>query len=424
MSDPPLNPSFPSTLWSLVHRANGADEGLRREALESLLGLYWPALRAHLILGRRMTPDDADDLLQGFAADRVLQKQFLDSIDPNKGKFRSFMIRCLKNYLVDRLRRADNLATLAENEDGDARFNRAVISDPFEVAWAKQVLTETLKRMLADCQQQGRVQVWALFEYRVLRPALLDVQPVGYEQLIAQFGFSSPSQAANALVTAKRMFRRVMEDVVAQYAKDEGEVQVEISELRAILAAAGPTEQSILLTAFLSGSTETHASGTDESVANLVAELFVVDGRRDRIWEIDDFGSLLKHLLSIPLMEALPSLKSSQIASNQPPTVQDAMMQTTLQRLFTDPAPPLSVLEAVKDCARRAAHDERSNLPSDVASLMYFAAIATAFVRRQRWISRLDLSVIRQGCEVFLAQSWVGLPFRDLFEKTIRSIGP
>ena len=103
MAESPSDPDFRATRWSLVERG-GADPVLRREALGSLFTLYFPALRAHLVVKRRLSPDAADELLQGFAADRVLGKRFLGHVDRAKGRFRSFLLRCLENYRIDNWR--------------------------------------------------------------------------------------------------------------------------------------------------------------------------------------------------------------------------------------------------------------------------------------------------------------------------------
>jgi hypothetical protein len=53
---------------------------------------------------------------------------------------------------------------------------------------------------------------------------------------VEKFGFRSPTEASNALVTAKRMFVRALRAVVAEYARDENGIDREIEELRAILS--------------------------------------------------------------------------------------------------------------------------------------------------------------------------------------------
>ena len=57
-----------------------------------------------------------------------------------------------------------------------------------------------------------------------------------YEELVAKFGLRSPSEASNLLITAKRMFARVLREVVRETVADEAEVETEIMELKRILS--------------------------------------------------------------------------------------------------------------------------------------------------------------------------------------------
>jgi transcriptional regulator with XRE-family HTH domain len=74
-----------------------------------------------------------------------------------------------------------------------------------------------------------------VFEGRVLAEALQE-RPLAYEALAERYGLRSPAQAANLLVTAKRMYARLMRSAVGEYERDEAEVDEEIRDLRRILA--------------------------------------------------------------------------------------------------------------------------------------------------------------------------------------------
>ena len=80
---------FPATQWSLIDRARQSDAGRRGAALGVLLHRYMPALRAYLVLTRRMPPEQADDLLQSFIADKIIERNLLDRAERERGKFRS-----------------------------------------------------------------------------------------------------------------------------------------------------------------------------------------------------------------------------------------------------------------------------------------------------------------------------------------------
>ena len=90
--------------------------------------------------------------------------------------------------------------------------------------------------MQQQCEDAGRADLWGVFQCRLVVPLLKGSQPVSYEQLIEQFGLTSPAQASNILMTAKRMYARALRAVVAEYASDEEDIESELRDLRGILA--------------------------------------------------------------------------------------------------------------------------------------------------------------------------------------------
>jgi RNA polymerase sigma-70 factor (ECF subfamily) len=232
---------FPPTRWSLVGRANQDDTLARNRALGELLGRYLPALKAHLVFSKRMAPDRTDDLLQGFVSDKVLQDRLISYADPNRGKFRTFLLKALNNYVISvarhdgaQRRSPEKLLDVADFPD-EAQLE----DDPahaFNVAWGREVLAEALRRMQAECQSANRSDIWGIFECRLLNPILNQTEPPPYEALVTRFGFQSPTQACNLLITGKRMFARLLRSVIQEYAADESEIDAEIEDLKRILS--------------------------------------------------------------------------------------------------------------------------------------------------------------------------------------------
>lgn len=253
--------AFPSTHWSAVTEAAGQAPDAR-QALGELLARYMPAMRTYLVLDRRMDRHRADDLLQGFVVDRMLERNLLAKADPTRGRFRTFLLACLNNHIAMQFRRdgaasrhpgPGKLLPLGEHrapeELGDEAMRGDEVdalpvdftvdaADVFDVAWARQVLGEALERMRRECDVALRPDLWALFHGRVVAPALNGARPLDYAELTRRFGFASPAEATNALATAKRMFLRMLRSVVAEYA-DAGEVDEELLRLKNFLARAG-----------------------------------------------------------------------------------------------------------------------------------------------------------------------------------------
>jgi RNA polymerase sigma-70 factor (ECF subfamily) len=232
---------FPTTHWSLVAQAGRDTADVRREALERLLRRYLPALRVHLVHTRRMAPEDADDLLQDFVTNRIIEKDLLSRADRDLGKFRTYLLAALDHFLIDQRRRqgakkrSPGRGARLDLGDQEDQIPAAPASDTFDRAWARGVLAEALERMRAECAASGRDDVWGVFEGRLLAPILRGSEPMDYEELVARFGLTSAAQASNVLMTAKRTFARTVRAVVGQYALGDEAIESEIRELHEVL---------------------------------------------------------------------------------------------------------------------------------------------------------------------------------------------
>jgi DNA-directed RNA polymerase specialized sigma24 family protein len=95
---------FPVTEWSLIARTADPDADTRRRALTELLDRYVPAVKFYLTLAKRIDPDRADDLLQGFLASKVLDEHLIEHADRERGKFRTFLLTALDRFIINQHR--------------------------------------------------------------------------------------------------------------------------------------------------------------------------------------------------------------------------------------------------------------------------------------------------------------------------------
>lgn len=255
MDAPHKSRSFPETQWSLIALAagDGGDTHRQREALSLLLHRYLPALRAHLTVGRRISGDLADDLLQGFLADKVIEQNLLEHARREKGRFRVFLRVTLDRYLISQ-HRARSAGTRAPGggavvvslgDDGHGGLVAGATEHPADsycLAWARELLAEAVERMRCECERSGRADVWRVFESRVLGPAFDAQPPVAYDQLVRELNLTSPLDACNLLTTAKRMFSRSLRASAAEYAAPEGGIDEELEDLRRIISGTGGAE--------------------------------------------------------------------------------------------------------------------------------------------------------------------------------------
>ena len=232
---------FPGTQWSLVARAGHGTEATRRDAMEVLLRRYLGPMRAHLVLDKAFPPDWADDLLQGFATDKIVGQNLLARADHNRGRFRNFLLTALDRYAVDRLR-AEATDKRGPSHAAGLDLQGLECADPgpgpsgaFDFAWAQEVIVEAVGRTREYCQAVERPAVWGVLWARVLAPAMEGAEPAAYERLVAEFGLRSPAHACNVLTTGKRLFARVLRSVVGEYV-EEADVEDDINDLYSALA--------------------------------------------------------------------------------------------------------------------------------------------------------------------------------------------
>lgn len=232
--------SFRTTHWSMVIRAGHEDPQTRRHALEQLLRAYWNPLLFHLRAIKRLNYHKAEDILQGFVADKLIEKELFAKARAGEGKLRNLLLTALDNYAIDRHRHdaAEKRAPadMIDLDHAEEPAQPGSVPDSFDVAWARRVLEQAAELMREDCQSNGRPELWGVFEARVLTPLFSQSEPPPYAELIEKLGFASPGRAAEALVVAKTLFAKSLREVVSQYAEPQ-DVDSEIADLKTILAA-------------------------------------------------------------------------------------------------------------------------------------------------------------------------------------------
>jgi RNA polymerase sigma-70 factor (ECF subfamily) len=232
---------FQTTHWSLVRQAGAQDNRAQREALTQLVRRYVPALRLHLVASRRIDTGRAEDLIQSFLLNKVLEGKLISKASRERGRFRGFLCTALDRFVANEMRR--ERAKMRSPEKCVTLDSGLAVADSsppvdasFDIAWARQLLADALDSMRRECERFDRPDIWGVFEARVLGPMFHNAEPVPYEQLVQKFGFRSPAQASNVLISAKRMFERVLRGLVGEYEKGDAGIDAEIADLQAILA--------------------------------------------------------------------------------------------------------------------------------------------------------------------------------------------
>lgn len=236
--------SFPTTDWGLLADVRGNNPAVKLAALDILIRRYWKPV--FLFLRHSGASDDAaKDSTQAFFADWIENDAFAKA-DEHKGRFRSFMLTCLKRFVSNEHRAAhaqkrgprEGLLSLDElMANPDMPFEPADTMTPeaiFQKAWAAEVVRRVLKHFEIECARTGKTVHFDIFSKRVIRPILDGSCEPSMADLGRDHGLTE-KQAANHLLTAKRAYQRLLQEEIRLYASSEAEVASEIRELFSIL---------------------------------------------------------------------------------------------------------------------------------------------------------------------------------------------
>lgn len=421
MPSPDSGPlEFASTRWSLIGRATSRSEPQRKAALDELLELYWPALRTHLMVRRGLDSHRAEDVLQEFILQKILERDLLERADQQRGRFRALLLTALDRFAIDQGRRLQSRQRVIQ-EHAEAEGNRdRSISDSatFDSVWAQTVVRETIRRMWVEAQKKSDTGVWTTFWHRILLPMVSIREPLPYEQLVVLCGFATPHHAANALTTAKRVFQRHLRETVAEYSSSTEEIETEIAELHQALAAAQAWDLQILpdeLATELATATENaSSSGSGRQPLSLLLER---DQSQAAGWNAAECGGMLRHVLASRCDALLNAPGRDEVVSDLP-----RFDQLRLQDLLDLPQPPIEALERLKQLGRDWSTATELGIPSDLGACLYFLAIATAFVRLGLRITKSNDATLQAGMQLLLGQPWLTPQVARIFRSALERL--
>jgi RNA polymerase sigma-70 factor (ECF subfamily) len=229
---------FPATRWSLVVAAGDPHRKEARSALVSLCESYWYPLYAYL-RRRGYSSDQAQDLTQEFFV-RVIEGRYLDRAEPEKGRFRAFLLTSLKFFVADEddrrraRKRGGGMVVPLEFSSGEERYQREPAHDEtperiYERRWALSVLDRVVEKLRNEFVQHGRPD-----HFERLKVFLLGQSDAPYGALAQELNTSEGALKVAIHRLRKRyreLFRREIADTVA----DPAAVESELRHLAAVL---------------------------------------------------------------------------------------------------------------------------------------------------------------------------------------------
>jgi RNA polymerase sigma-70 factor (ECF subfamily) len=227
---------FQTTQWHIVLAAKNGNSPEADAALEELCRVYSPALFAYL---RRSgyTFADAQDLAQEFLS-RFVHKEWLNHLEDQRGKFRSFLLTFLKHFLSDERRRASAQkrgggkilisldACEADERDSIGPVDGLTPDQIYERRWAQAMMTRALEQLREEYARRGKS---ALFEH--LKEQHPGERGANSHASIARDLAMTTQAVKNALHSFRRRYAELMRREVAQTVLDPREVSDELDHL-------------------------------------------------------------------------------------------------------------------------------------------------------------------------------------------------
>jgi RNA polymerase sigma-70 factor (ECF subfamily) len=230
---------FATTQWSLVLAAGAEANSKSDQALEKLCRTYWPPLYAYV---RRRVSDlhEAQDLTQAFF-ERLLEKKFLAQVDPQRGRFRSFLITAFQHFLSkewDKARaqkRGGAMIKLsldfASQNSGGGHFTTELTAERlYDRQWAITLLNRVMTRLQREMERGGKGR-----QFQTLKELISGSGDSSYAAAAGELEISE-SAARMAASRMRGRYRELLRDEIAQTVATPEEIDDEVRHLFATFA--------------------------------------------------------------------------------------------------------------------------------------------------------------------------------------------
>jgi len=230
---------FATTHWTVVLAAGQRHTPQADGALEELCRTYWFPLYAY-VRRRGHAKADAEDLVQAFFA-RFLEKNYLNGLSAERGRFRAFLLAALKHFLANEWdkaqaqKRGGGAAHLSLDwQTADTKFQVAAQNEPspdkaFDREWALALLAKVIERLQAECAAEGKA---ALFDQ--LKTFLMAGGGDSAQAAVAKALGMEEGAVRVAIHRLRKRYRALLRDEIAHTLSDDAMVD---EEMRALFGA-------------------------------------------------------------------------------------------------------------------------------------------------------------------------------------------
>jgi RNA polymerase sigma factor (sigma-70 family) len=233
---------FTTTHWSVVIAAGERATASSDAALSELCRTYWYPLYA-FIRRQGYSPHDGQDLTQAFFA-RLLEKNYVAKADPERGRFRTYLLAALTHFLADewdktrRLKRGGGREIISfDGASAEERYRLEPVDQLdaaklYERRWVTTLFEKVLARLEEEFRDSGKGE---LFD-RLKSSLLSEKTGLSYTELGAPLGMKEDA-VKQAVHRMRRRYRELFREEIAQTVAGPGEVEDELKHLFAVLSA-------------------------------------------------------------------------------------------------------------------------------------------------------------------------------------------
>ncbi|MBI2898701.1 MAG: sigma-70 family RNA polymerase sigma factor [Planctomycetes bacterium] len=226
--------AFPPTLWTVILGARDASDKESQANLEKLCRYYWKPVYWLVRLRWNRGNEDAKDLTQEFFA-TFLEKDFLKSVSPDRGRFRSFVRAALEHFMLNqkrdegRIKRGGGSRPVSIDAAEEPLFQLPAktesVERAFDRVWAQALMQDAIAALRTQYRQSGRENVFKIFEAYDLAPA-----PPSYADLSHRSGVTEDA-VRGALRRVRADLRSFLRDRVLQSVTDPSDLDAEMQYL-------------------------------------------------------------------------------------------------------------------------------------------------------------------------------------------------
>jgi len=242
-SDPPPveQRHFATTRWTMVLAAGDHQRSDARESLARLCQTYWYPLYAYV--RRRVDSEHAaHDLTQEFFA-RLLEKDYVATADPDRGRFRAFLLTACKHFLSkerDKARaqkRGGGCAPLSlDFASGESRYLAAstdalTAEQLYDRQWAIDLLDRVMRRLESEMKDSGKPEWFDRLKAFIVGGA----DGTTYAQAAKRLG-TTEAAAKMATHRMRKRYRELLRQEIADTVEHVADIEDEVRCLFATFA--------------------------------------------------------------------------------------------------------------------------------------------------------------------------------------------